>query len=157
MFSTSWQPSINKACHIVQLAVTSQPFLSQSPRWMMQALASIHLFLVSSRVSLIQHAGTKTFIPVVRRSSAAYLGSLGENRDLSLLKLTYRLCMLLVLVTAGRVANVALLTVQVVARSPEGWTVAIAGTRKSSRPDHHTGTLLVSFLNRSERTQIACF
>ncbi|XP_064476275.1 uncharacterized protein LOC135390510 [Ornithodoros turicata] len=62
-----------------------------------------------------------------------YIASLGPNNCLPLRLLTYKLAMLLALSTAGRSADLRLLSLKSVKRQLAGWELTLDGLRKSTR------------------------
>ena len=65
-----------------------------------------------------------------------YLRSLGNNSDMSLKDLSHKLATLLALVTAGRLSDLVLLSVNHFTSTLEGLKFTLSGLSKQSRPNH---------------------
>ncbi|XP_064460412.1 uncharacterized protein LOC135370562 [Ornithodoros turicata] len=79
-------------------------------------------------------------------SVTSFISSLGENDSLSLRLLSYKLVMLLALATAGRSADLCLLSMDGIKRQPAGWELRLYGLRKTSRPSKPWPSLFVPAL-----------
>ncbi|XP_064461987.1 uncharacterized protein LOC135372255 [Ornithodoros turicata] len=76
----------------------------------------------------------------------SYISSLGSNSSLPLRLLTYKLTMLLALATAGRSADLRLLSTEGIRQRVLGWDIALNGLRKTSRPSGTAPSLFIPAL-----------
>ena len=75
----------------------------------------------------------------------SFLKELGDNMDLSLKNLTYKLVMLLALSTAARSSDLVLLSTELISFVTEGVRCQLSGLSKQSRPGHVRSALEITF------------
>ena len=87
----------------------------------------------------------------------SYLKTLGNNHDLLLKELTFKLVMLVALSTAARSSNLVLLNVESINFVPEGVTCHLVGLSKQSRPGHsHSAIETASFQEDPSICPVGC-